>query len=176
MSTSDARNDESTTERRLSGAPAMLADWSQPPSGVSIEAVVGDGRRGVRRRRRAAALGVAAVFAASAIGVWGAVEHLPAPTTASAGPDLWGHALRGKDPMVPLASFGWLPGPSTGGFTWTLTKGGDFNIADENGTVNVSLTLQAVGKPEPGGTHTPAGTVDGRPAVLVSGMSDPELL
>ena len=176
MSTSDERNDESATEQRLSGALAVLADWTQPPSGVSIEAVVGAGRRGMRRRRRVAALGAALVFAASAVGVWGAVDHLPARTTASAGPDLWGHALRGKDPMVPLASFGWLPGPSTGGFTWTLTKGGDFDIADENGTVNVSLTLQAVGKPEPGGTHTPAGTVDGQPAEWMSGMSDPELL
>lgn len=175
MNTSDARYDESATEQRLSGALSALADWPQPPSGVSIEAVVGAGRRGVRRRRRAAALGTAAVFAAAAIGAWGAVDNPPARTTASVGPDLWGQALQGQDPMVPLASFGWLPGPPTGGFAWSLTKHGDFTISDEPGTVNVSLTLQAVGEPELGGSHASAGTVEGQPAVWISDTSGPRL-
>jgi hypothetical protein len=72
---------------------------------------------------------------------------------------------RGTDPVVPAAGFGRLPGPSTGGFTWSVTPGGDFTVDDENGTVEVSLTLQTVGEPEPQGPYTPGGTVDGHPAV-----------
>lgn len=173
MNTFDAQREESATERRASSGLTALADLPQPLSGVSIEAAVAAGRRGVARRRRATALGTAALFTAAALGTWGVMaQHQPSPTTAStpvAG-------LSGKDPMVPPVRFGWLPGPSTGGFNWSLTAGGEYKFSDENGTVNVSLTLQPVGAPERNGSYTPAGSVDGQPAAWLGGSSDPELL
>ena len=170
MNISDPINEESSAERRLSGGLSALADWPHPVSGVTIEGVVDAGRRGVRRRRRAAALGTAAVVAVAGLGGWGAAEHLSRGTASSAAV-----GSQGTDPMVPTAAFGWLPGASTGGFGWTVTTGGGSTIDVENGTVNAALNLQYVGEPEPRGPYTPAGTVDGHPAVWVQFNSQTNL-
>lgn len=171
MSTFDAQSDgdESMVERRASNGLTALADWPQPLSGVSIEAAVRAGRLRAARRRRAAALGTAAVFAAAAFGAWGAAQQLPHHGTANT--PVVGMAT-GPDPLVPPVGFGYLPGPSTGGFNWTLTADGGYNFSDENGTVNVSLTLGT----KPGGSFTDAGTVDGQPAQWDTRTSDPDLV
>lgn len=175
MSTFDAQNEDTIAEQRLSGGLVALAELSQPPSEVSIEAVVGAGRRGVARRRQGLALGTAFVFAAAGLGAWGATQHQPGNTTATSTPVV-GLGLPHTDPMTPPVGLGFLPGPSIGGYNWSVATGGYFNFADENGSVNASLTLQPVGEAKPAGSYKPAGTVNGQPAEWRTVLSDPELV
>lgn len=151
----DARDEE-----RLAGGLSALADYRMPPSSFSTESVLDAGHRRLRLRRGGTALGTAAVVAITAIAAWGttAAGHGGGSNVTST---VWS-SDSGTDPMTPQLAFGWLPGPTTAGFSWE--ENADFsNIAVENGVVNVSVVLEHSGKPEPTGTN--AGTVNGHPAV-----------
>ena len=149
-------------EERLAGNLSALADYRMPPSSISTEAVLDAGHRRVRLRRGGTALGTAAVVAITAVAAWGVTTtgHGGGSNVTSA---VWS-SDSGVDPMTPQLAFGWLPGPTIGGYGWTEDASGS-TIAVENGTVNASVTLEPPGAPEPAGPYTDAGTVDGHPAV-----------
>lgn len=159
---------DSHEEERLAGNLVALADYRTPPTSVAVEAVIGAGRRRVQRRRGGTALGTAAVVAIAGLGAWGATVATRGHSDAALAEESAGF---GSDPMTPQLAFGWLPGPATGGFGWSEdpTRGSTIDV--ENGTVNLSVTLEHPGAPEPGGPYTDGGTVNGHRAVWASGVA-----